>query len=417
MKREFFDKLETRAPKRREAELMAELPKLVAHAKKRAPGFARILADVAPSKVKSRAALAKLPVTRKSDLGALQKEMPPLGGLNATPVEKLAKLFVSPGPIYDPEGRGKDWWRTARGLFAGGFRAGDRVLNTFAYHFTPAGSMLESGATAIGCTVIPGGVGQTEMQVAAIRDLKVNAFVGTPSFLKLIVEKAGETKADISSLKKAHVGAEYLPPQLRKSLGERGIRVSQTYASADLGLIAYESVMPDGAVTEGMILDERLILEIVRPGTGDPVAPGEVGEVVITTFNRDYPLIRFGTGDLSAVLPGASPCGRTNVRIKGWMGRADQSTKVRAMFVTPRQVNDIVRRHPEILRARLVVEGEAGDDRMTLKCEMRERLQGAAEAIVASIREVTKLRGDVQLVEPGSLPNDGKVIEDLRKYT
>jgi phenylacetate-CoA ligase len=416
LKREFFDKLETRAPKRREAQLMAELPKLVAHAKKRAPGFAKILADVDPSKVKSRAALAKLPVTRKSDLGILQKEMPPLGGLNATPVEKLAKLFVSPGPIYDPEGRGKDWWRTARGLFAGGFRAGDRVLNTFAYHFTPAGSMLESGATAIGCTVIPGGVGQTEMQVAAIRDLKLNAFVGTPSFLKLIVEKADEMKADISSLKKAHVGAEYLPPQLRKSLGERGIRVSQTYASADLGLIAYESVMPNGAINEGMILDERLILEIVRPGTGDPVAPGEVGEVVITTFNKDYPLIRFGTGDLSAVLPGTSPCGRTNVRIKGWMGRADQSTKVRAMFVTPRQVNDIVRRHPAILRARLVVEGEAGDDRMTLKCEIRERLQGVAEAIVASIREVTKLRGDVQLVEPGTLPNDGKVIEDLRKY-
>jgi phenylacetate-CoA ligase len=395
---------------------MAELPKLVAHAKKRAPGLARVLSGVNPSTIRTRAALAKLPVTRKSDLGSLQKEMPPLGGLNATPVEKLAKLFVSPGPIYDPEGRGRDWWRTARGLFAGGFRAGDRVLNTFAYHFTPAGSMLESGATAIGCTVIPGGVGQTEMQVAAIRDLKVNAFVGTPSFLKLIVEKADEMKADISSLRKAHVGAEYLPPQLRKSLAERGIRVSQTYASADLGLIAYESVMPDGAVNEGMILDERLILEIVRPGSRDPVAPGEVGEVVITSFNKDYPLIRFGTGDLSAVLPGTSPCGRTNVRIKGWMGRADQSTKVRAMFVTPRQVNDIVRRHPEILRARLVVEGEAGDDRMTLRCEIRERLQGIAEAIVASIREVTKLRGDVQLVEPGSLPNDGKVIEDLRKY-
>jgi len=416
LKNEFFDKLETRAPKRRESALMAGLPKLIAHAKRRAPGFAKILADVDPTKVKSRAALAKLPVTRKSDLATLQKELPPLGGLNATPVEKLAKLFVSPGPIYDPEGRGRDWWRTARGLFAGGFRAGDRVLNTFAYHFTPAGSMLESGATAIGCTVIPGGVGQTEMQVAAIRDLKVNAFVGTPSFLKLIVEKADEMKADLSSLRKAHVGAEYLPPSLRSSLRDRGIRVSQTYASADLGLIAYESVMPDGKVNEGMILDERLILEIVRPGTGDPVAPGEVGEVVITTFNKDYPLIRFATGDLSAVLPGASPCGRTNVRIKGWMGRADQSTKVRAMFVTPRQVNDIVRRHPEIVRARLVVEGEAGDDRMTLKCEIRERLQGVAEAIVASIREVTKLRGDVQLVEPGSLPNDGKVIEDLRKY-
>jgi phenylacetate-CoA ligase len=412
----FFDKLETRSPKKRESDLMAELPKLVAHAKKRAPGFARILKDVNPAKVSSRKALASLPVTRKSDLAALQKEIPPLGGLNATPVEKLAKLFVSPGPIYDPEGRGKDWWRTARGLFAGGFRAGDRVLNTFAYHFTPAGSMLESGAAALGCTVIPGGVGQTEMQVAAIRDLRANAFVGTPSFLKLIVEKADEMKADISCLEKAHVGAEYLPPVLRKSLNERGIRVSQTYASADLGLIAYESLMSDGTVNEGMILDERLILEIVRPGTGDPVAPGEVGEVVVTLFNKDYPLIRFATGDLSAVLRGASPCGRTNVRIKGWMGRADQSTKVRAMFVTPRQVNEIVRRHPEIVRARLVVEGEAGDDRMTLRCEVREAPAQLKEAIVASIREVTKLRGEAELLAPDTLPNDGKVIEDLRKY-
>jgi phenylacetate-CoA ligase len=416
LKKEHFDRLETRPPKKREAALMAELPKLVAHAKKRAPGFSKILADVNPAAVKSRAALARLPVTRKSDLATLQKEMPPFGGLNATPVEKLAKIFVSPGPIYDPEGRGRNWWRTARGLYAGGFRAGDRVLNTFAYHFTPAGSMLESGAAALGCTVVPGGVGQTEMQVAAIRDLRLNAFVGTPSFLKLIVEKADEMKADISSLRKAHVGAEYLPPQLRRSLNERGIRVSQTYASADLGLIAYESVMPDGSVNPGMIIDEALILEIVRPGTGDPVAPGEVGEVVVTLFNRDYPLVRFATGDLSAVLPGASPCGRTNLRIKGWMGRADQSTKVRAMFVTPRQVADVVRRHPEIARARLVVEGEAGNDRMTLKCEVKQRLQEVAEAIVASIREVTKLRGDVELVEPGSLPNDGKVIEDLRKY-
>ena len=411
-----LDKLETRSPKMRERALMGELPKLIAHAKKRAPGWARILAEVNPAKVTTRAALARLPVTRKSDLPPLQKELPPLGGLNATPVEKLAKLFISPGPIYEPEGRGKDWWRTARGLFAGGFRAGDRVLNTFAYHFTPAGSMLEAGANALGCTVIPGGTGHTEMQVAAIRDLRISAYVGTPSFLKLIVEKADELKVDISSLQKAHVGAEYLPPALRKTLGERGIRVSQTYASADLGLIAYESVMPDGTVNEGMIIDERLILEIVRPGTGDPVQPGEVGEVVITSFNKDYPLIRFGTGDLSAVLPGTSPCGRTNVRIKGWMGRADQSTKVRAMFVTPRQIGDIVRHHPEIVRARLVVEGEPGNDRMTLKCEVAKPGANLGEAIVASIREVTQLRGEVELVAPGSLPNDGKVIEDLRKY-
>ena len=395
---------------------MAALPRHIAHAKRHAPGFARILKDVRPEKINSREALARLPVTRKSDLASLQKELPPLGGLNATPVEKLAKLFVSPGPIYEPEGRGADWWRTARGLFAGGFRAGDRVANTFAYHFTPAGSMLESGAAALGCTVVPTGVGQTEMQVAAIRDLGINAFVGTPSFLKLIVEKADELKIDISCLEKAQVGAEFLPPILRNNLQQRGMRVTQCYASADLGLIAYESLMPDGAVNEGMILEEARILEIVRPGTGDPVPAGEVGEVVITTFNRDYPLIRFATGDLSAVLPGASPCGRTNVRIKGWMGRADQSTKVRAMFVTPAQVSDVTRRHPEVLRARLVVEGEAGNDRMTLKCEARDRPAGLAEAIVASIRDVTKLRGEVELVPPGSLPNDGKVIEDQRKY-
>ncbi len=412
----YFDRLETRSPKAREAALMAALPKHIAHAKRHAPGFVRILKDVRPEKINSREALARLPITRKSDLASLQKELPPLGGLNATPVEKLAKLFVSPGPIYEPEGRGADWWRTARGLFAGGFRAGDRVANTFAYHFTPAGSMLESGAAALGCTVVPTGVGQTEMQVAAIRGLGIDGFLGTPSFLKLIVEKADEMKADLSCLKKAQVGAEYLPPALRSAMKERGLRVTQMYASADLGLIAYESLMADGAVNEGMILEEARILEIVRPGTGDPVPAGEVGEVVITTLNRDYPLIRFATGDLSAVLPGASPCGRTNVRIKGWMGRADQSTKVRAMFVTPAQVNDVTRRHPEVLRARLVVEGEAGNDRMTLKCEARERPAGLAEAIVASIRDVTKLRGEVELVPPGSLPNDGKVIEDQRKY-
>ncbi len=264
--------------------------------------------------------------------------------------------------------------------------------------------------------MVPTGVGQTEIQAAAIRDLKLNAFAGTPSFLKLIVEKAGELKIDISCLVKAQVGAEYLSPLLRKNFQDRGMRVSQCYASADLGLIAYESLMLDGAVNEGMILDEGLLLEIVRPGTGDPVAPGEVGEVVITSFNQDYPLIRFGTGDLSAVLAGKSPCGRTNVRIKGWMGRADQSTKVRAMFVTPKQVSDIVRRHAEVLKARLVVEGEVGNDRMILRCEVRGNPVGLAEALVSSIRDVTKLRGEVVLVAPGTLPNDGKVIEDARKY-
>ena len=414
---EHYDELETRVAEAREGALMAALPAHIAHAKANAPGFARILKDIEPNDIKSRKSLARLPVTRKSDLSALQRETPPLGGLNATPVGKLAKIFISPGPIYDPEGRGANWWRTARGLFAGGFRAGELVVNTFAYHFTPAGSMLESGAIALGCTVIPAGTGQTEMQAAAIKSLRASGYVGTPSFLKLIVEKADELKTDISSLKKAQVGAEYLPPALRKAMQARGIAVTQMYASADLGLIAYESAMPDGTVNEGMILDEALILEICRPGTGDPLPDGEVGEVVITSFNRDYPLIRFGTGDLSAVLSGTSPCGRTNVRIKGWMGRADQSTKVRAMFVTPGQVADVLRRHPEVRRARLVVDTDQGNDRMTLRCEVQEPPAGLAESLAASMREVTQLRAEIQLVAPATLPNDGKVIEDKRKYS
>jgi phenylacetate-CoA ligase len=413
---EHYDALETRPPEVREAALMRVLPEQIAHAKSNAPGYTRLLAQVDPAAVSSRAALARLPLTRKSDLGELQKADPPLGGLNATPVGKLARLFASPGPVYDPEGHGKDWWRIARGLYACGVRAGDVVLNTFAYHFTPAGAMLESGALALGCAVIPAGTGQTEIQATVLRDLRARVYTGTPSFLRLIVEKADELKIDITSLAKAVVAAEFLPPALREQLGARGIRVMQIYASADLGHIAYESSAPDGRVNAGMILDEGLLLEIVRPGTGDPVPPGEVGEVVITTFNRDYPLVRFATGDLSAVLADPSPCGRTNTRIRGWMGRADQTTKVRAMFVTPKQVDEIRRRHAEIGRVRLVVEGELANDRMTLKCEVSERPAGLAEAIVASIREVTKLRGEVELVAPRSLPNDGKVIEDLRKY-
>ena len=413
---EYYDSLETRDPAERETALLAALPAQIAHAKTHAPGFSRILAGVDPASVTSRAALARVPVTRKSDLGELQKQQPPLGGLNATPLNKLAKIFVSPGPVYEPQGASADWWRSARALFAAGFRAGDLVINTFAYHFTPAGSMLESGALALGCTVVPTGTGQTEMQVSTIADLGISAFIGTPSFLKLIVDKADELKADFGKLKKAMVGGEYLPPALCKLLGERGIRVMQSYATADLGLLAYESALPDGSVNEGMILDEGLLLEIVRPGTGDPVAAGEVGEVVITTFNPDYPLIRFGTGDLSALLPGTSPCGRTNMRIKGWMGRADQTTKVRGMFVTPKQVSEIVRRHPEVAKARLVVAGATGNDSMTLRCEVRNEGAGLKAALVASIRDVTKLRGDIEFLPAGGLPNDGKVIDDTRKY-
>src|SRR3989442_2496318 len=409
---QYYDSLEARDPKERERLLMAALPGQVAHAKRKAPGWARILADVDPAGVTSRATLAKLPVTRKSDLAELQRAERPFGGLNATLAE-LGKVFVSPGPIYEPEGRGRDWWRTARALFAAGARPGDLAINTFASHFTPAGAMLESGALALGCTVVPTGTGQTEMQAATLADLRASAYIGTPSFLKLIAEKADELKADIRSLQKAAVGAEFLPPALRAACAERGIRVLQSYASADLGLIAYES-----EAFEGMILDEELILEIVRPGTGDPVPEGEVGEVVITTFNADYPLIRFATGDLSAVLRGTSPCGRTNTRIRGWMGRADQATKVKGMFVHPSQVAVIVKRHPAVLKARLVVDNPGGNDRMTLHCEVRVAPQpDLARAIAESIREVTKLRGEVAFAKPGELANDGKVIEDAKKYS
>jgi phenylacetate-CoA ligase len=413
---EHYDALETRDPEARERDLLARLPKQVEHAKKNAPGFARILKDVTPGEITSRAALAKLPVTRKADLKALQAEIRPLGGLNATPVEKLAKIFSSPGPIYEPEGYGRDWWRTGRALHAAGFRPGDLVANTFAYHFTPAGSMLETGALACGCAVVPAGVGQTEMQVATIADLRISAYIGTPSFLKLIVEKADELKADISCLTKAMVGGEYVPPALRAAMAERGLSVMQCYATADLGLLAYESRGPDGRVCEGMLVDEGILVEIVRPGTGDPVADGEVGEVVVTSFNPDYPLIRFATGDLSAVLASRSPCGRTNVRIKGWMGRADQTTKVKGMFVHPSQVAEVVKRHAEVKRARLIVDTADGQDRMTLHCEVDGAPAGLAEKVVATIRDVTKLRGEVALRKPGELPNDGKVIEDTRKY-
>ena len=408
---QYYDSLEARDPEERERLLMAALPGQVAHAKRKAPGWARILADVDPAGITSRATLANLPVTRKSDLVELQKAERPLGGLNAT-LAQLGKVFVSPGPIYEPEGRGRDWWRTARALFAAGFRPGDLAINTFAYHFTPAGSMLESGALALGCTVVPTGTGQTEMQAATLADLGASAYIGTPSFLKLIVEKADELKADIRSLKKAAVGAEYLPPALRAAMAERGIRVLQSYASADLGLIAYES-----EALEGMILDEALILEIVRPGTGEPVAEGEVGEVVITSFNPDYPLMRFGTGDLSAILPGQSPCGRTNTRIRGWMGRADQTTKVKGMFVHPSQIAEILKRHPEVLKARLVVDNPGGNDRITMRCEVQGApSEGLSQALVDAIRSVTKLRGKVVFARPGELPNDGKVIEDAKKY-
>jgi phenylacetate-CoA ligase len=408
---EHYDALETRDPGVREAALLAALPGQLLHAKSRAPGFARILREVHPQDVRTREALARLPVTRKSELHALQQAEPPFGGLVGVATGELAKVFVSPGRIFDPEGRRADYWRMARPLFAAGFRRGDLIQNCFSYHFTPAASMLEGGAAKLGCAVIPAGIGQTELQVQAMASLRPDGYVGTPSFLKIIVEKAVELGADVSGVRKALVSAEALPPSLRRWLGEHGIRTLQTYASADLGNIAYETEAMDG-----MVLDEDLILEIVRPGTGDPVPDGEVGEVVVTTLNPEYPLVRFATGDLSAVLPGVSACGRTNTRIRGWLGRADQTTKVRGMFVHPEQVAQIVRRHRELTRARLVVDQTGGQDRMTLHVEVTAAREGLAAQVAESIRDVTKLRGEVLLVAAGSLPNDGKVIEDARKY-
>ena len=408
-----YDALETRPPEQRERELMAALPGLLAHAKAKAPGLAKHLAGIEPGSVTSRAALARLPVLRKSELIERQKAMPPFGGLAAVEPGALARLFMSPGPIFEPEGKRPDYWRLARSLFAAGFRAGDVVHNCFSYHLTPAGSMLEAGALALGCAVIPGGTGQTESQVHAIERLRPQGYIGTPSFLRIILEKGRELGADLSSLRRALVGGEAFPPPLRKEIAGLGVDALQCYASADLGLIAYES-----AAREGMILDESLILEIVRPGTGDPVAEGEVGEVVVTTFTPEYPLIRFGTGDLSALLPGASPCGRTNMRIKGWMGRADQTTKVKGMFVHPSQVAETVKRHPEVLRARLVVSHDAATvDVMVLHVEVHGRDGALVERLAESLHSVTKLKGSVVLATPGTLPNDGKVIEDTRKLT
>ncbi len=396
---------------------MRALPDLVTRAQG-AEGWNRILKGVSPGDIRDRSGLAQLPVTRKSDLKDLQSATAPFGGLNTTPYRQLRRLFVSPGPIFDPEGHQLDWWRFERPMRALGLRAGHIIQNCFSYHFTPAAFMAEGAAAKIGCAVIPSGIGQTELQVQAMAALKPDAYVGTPSFLKIIIEKAQEMGVALDSLQRALVSAEALPPSLRSWFHEHGVpNVLQLYASADIGNIAYESIS-DGKVNPGMILDEDLILEIVRPGTGDPVKPGEVGEVVVTSFNPDYPLIRFGTGDLSAVLDGISPCGRTNTRIKGWMGRADQTTKVRGMFVHPSQVAEITRRHGLILKARLVVSGEMANDSMTLHCETMD-MDGAvaqAGAIADSVRDITKLRGEVLFAAPGSLPNDGKVIEDARKY-
>jgi phenylacetate-CoA ligase len=406
----FYDSLETRDPEQRERDLFQALSSQLANAREYAPYLAQLLQGHAPAEVNSRAALARLPVTRKSDLMALQTDAPPFGGLAATPLSDLARVFASPGPIFEPEAQRADFWRVARALYAAGFRRGDLVHNTFSYHFSPAGSMMETGAHALGCPVFPAGVGQSELQVEAIARLRPVGYTGTPSFLRIILDKAVELGADVSSIAKALVSGEALPPSMRNDLRQRGVKVLQCYATADLGLIAYESVAMDG-----LIIDENVIVELLRPGTGDPVADGEVGEVVVTTLNSDYPLIRFATGDLSALLPGASPCGRSNMRIRGWMGRADQSTKVRGLFVHPSMVAQVVKRHPELGRARLEVSNADSADAMTLRCEAVGD-EALKSAVAATIRDITKLRGEVEFVAPGTLPNDGKVIDDVRRY-
>ncbi len=413
---EFFDTLETRSPAEREAALMAALPRQVAHAQAHSAAMGELLAGVDAAQVDSRAALAQLPVTRKSELLARQQASraagkDAFGGFAAVRYgPEMPRLYASPGPIYEPEGAGKDYWRSARAMYAAGFRAGELVHNAFSYHMTPGAFIMESGAHAVGCTVFPAGTGQTEQQLQAIAELRPQAYLGTPSFLRILVEKAQEAGADVSSIKKGLVGGEAFPPTLRDWFAERGMAVYQSYATADVGLIAYET-----PAREGLVLDEGVIVEIVRPGTGDPVAEGEVGEVVVTVLHPEYPLIRFGTGDLSAVLPGACPTGRTNTRIKGWLGRADQTTKIRGMFVHPGQVAEIVKRFPEVQRARLVVSGAMANDKMKLLVEAPVA-DGLNERVAEAVRDVTKLRGEVEIVAPGSLPNDGKVIEDARSY-
>jgi phenylacetate-CoA ligase len=414
---EFFDALEQRGSAVREAALMAALPGQIAHAQANTSAFANLLKGVNAADITSRAALAQLPVTRKHELLERQQKhraIDVFGGFSAVKYgPNMPRVFASPGTLYEPDGTGIDHWRMARAMFAVGFRPGELIHNCFSYHFVPAGAMMESGAHALGCTVFAGGTGQTEQQVNAIAELKPAGYIGTPSFLKIILEKAADMGVVLPSLRKALFGGEAFPPSLRNWYLANGVEGYQCYATADLGLIAYET-----RAREGLVLDEGVILEIVRPGTGEPVPDGEVGEVVITTFNRDYPLIRFGTGDLSAVLPGPCPTGRSNTRIKGWLGRADQTTKIRGMFVHPGQIADVAKRFPPVVRARLVVSGEMANDQMALHVEVDAVAQtdSLRAAIADAIRDKTKLRGDVVWATPGSLPNDGKVIEDARSY-
>ncbi|MFU0505423.1 phenylacetate--CoA ligase family protein [Pseudaminobacter sp. NGMCC 1.201702] len=413
----FFDQAETRDPADREQALFSALPGFLEHAMAKVPGLARWLSGIDVSKVTDRASLARLPVLRKPELMEFQAAEPPLGGFADPAALAGNHIFLSPGPLWEPQGLGADPASAARAFFAAGIRAGDVVHNAFSYHMTPGGFMLDAGARALGCTVFPAGTGNTDMQVEAAAALRPNVYCGTPDFLKLILDRAAETGKDLSSFRRGLVSGGALFPSLRAEYRERGIDIFQCYATAEFGVIAYESAAADGTANPGMLVNEHVIVEIVRPGTGDPVAEGEVGELVVTGFNAAYPLVRFGTGDLSATLPGVSPCGRTNMRIGGWMGRADQRTKVKGMFVDPKQIAEIVGRHPEIAKARLVVTRDGDRDAMVLQVQPKPDSALDKAALEASLRDVTKLGGQVEIVAPGSLPNDGRIIADERDYS
>jgi phenylacetate-CoA ligase len=403
-----YDARETRDPTQREAELLSRLPEVLWKALA-APAYAERLKGIDPARIDSRSALAGLPVLRKADLPALHKATPPFGGFAASPPGSFGRLFTSPGPIFEPEAAHADPWRGARALFAAGFRKGDVVLNTFSYHLTPGGFIFDTSARALGCAVIPAGPGNAEAQFELIKAYSPAGYCGTADFLKILLDAAASAGRDVSSIKRAIVSGAAFPKSLQEEIKSRGIDAYQAFGTADLGVIAYET-----SVRQGMVVNEDLILEIVRPGTGDPVAEGEVGEIVVTSLDPDHPWIRLAIGDLTAALAGASPCGRTNMRIKGWMGRADQTTKVKGMFVRPEQIAEIGKRHPELGRLRLVVTRDNEQDAMTLRCECGSPGEALRDAIAATLRTVTKLGGNVELMAPGSLPNDGKVIADER---
>lgn len=414
---EFFDELETREPQLRESDLFERLAAFLPKARKSVEGLNNWLGEIDTSSVTDRAALSGLPVLRKPELMDMQAARPPFGGFVDSAALNGTRVFMSPGPIWEPQGLGADPWLAARGLFAAGIRPGDIVHNALSYHMTPGGFLLEEGVRALGCVVFPAGIGNTEMQVDAAAALKPTVYCGTPDYLKVMLDAAAESGKDLSSIRRGLVSGGALFPSLREEYASRGVSILQAYATADIGIIAYETADQDGNPNPGMVVNENLIVEIVRPGTGDPVAEGEVGELVVTTFNQIYPLLRFGTGDLTAVLPGTSPCGRTNMRLKGWMGRADQRTKIKGMFVDPKQVAEIVSRHPGIDRARLVVSRDGAQDTMTLLVLPVAGTTIDEAAVAGTIRDITKLKGSVKTADASQLPNDGKVIADERDYS